>query len=81
MTFEDVVKECLNTPELVNEYNRLTDSRLGIDNRKPIEKMIDKATGYEKELDNKQREYLHDFISFVFEFVWLPFVFSEVVER
>lgn len=72
MTFEDVVSECLKIDELVAQFNRLTGCQLLIDQRKPIEKMIDKATGHDKELEKKQREYLYKFIGFVFEYIFLP---------
>ena len=72
MTFEDVIRECLKTDEFVEGFNRLTGCQLLVDERSPIIRMIDEATGYQVEIDKQQRVYLRQFISFVFEVVWLP---------
>jgi hypothetical protein len=74
MTFEDCVKECFMTPDFVKQFNRLTGCKLLEDNRTPIDRMIDSATGYDKEIDAQQREYFRRFLSFVFEFVWLRII-------
>ena len=67
MNFQEVVIECIRTPGFVNAFNRLTGSKLGIDTRTPIEKMIDEATGY----IDPQTEDLRKFVAFVFEVIWL----------
>ncbi len=68
MTFSDVVCECASIPDFVKEFNRLTKSNLGRSlKRKPIEVMIDKATGAPIEDD----EDMAKFIAFVLRFVWL----------
>ncbi len=72
MTFLDVVSETLGQPELIKQFNHLTGCELGVDTRKPIEKMIDDATGYQKELDKKQLEYMGKFLWFVYQTIWLP---------
>ena len=74
MTFTEVATECIGTPELVKEFNRLTGCKLGIDKRHPIEKMVDKATGYQIELDKQESEDMKKFVKFVFEFIWLPLI-------
>jgi len=73
MNFKEVAIECIKTPKLVKEFNRLTGSKLGIDTRAPIEKMIDKTTGY-----NPETEDMRKFIAFVFDCIWMPLVSNEV---
>ena len=70
MTFQDVCIECIQSDEFVKEFNRLTNSKLGVDTRSPIEKMIDKACNY----DNGQKEDFAKFCDAVYEFIWLPLV-------
>lgn len=72
MTFQEVVLECRMTPEFVKEFNRLSGCKLGIDNRAPITKMIDEATGYQTGLDKQESWYMQQFIGFVFACIWLP---------
>lgn len=80
MTFDDVVKECCLTPELVSQFNRLTGRHVLsnlYDTRPPIVKMIDESTGYQQVLDKKAADDIQSFISFVFECVWLPLLSQE----
>jgi len=75
MTFTDCVIECCRTPELVIQFDRLNDSHLSdylIDRRPPIVRMIDEATGHEEYRAQQFHEAMQQFISFVFEFVWIP---------
>lgn len=77
MNFQDCVSECCQTRELVKEYNRLTGRNVLsniYDTRAPITRMIDESTGYQKVLDEKAHEDMQEFISFIFEYVWLPVV-------
>jgi len=74
MTFSEVVTQCAMNTHFVEEFNRLSNSHISFtDKRKPIEIMIDKATGNPNVLHNKSKE-MHRFISFVFEVIWLPLV-------
>ena len=76
MKFEDCLVECCLNEHLVKEFNRLSNTTLDFrDRRKPIEKMIDDATGYNNPFKNKLEE-MQQFISFCFEFVWLPLVYT-----
>lgn len=70
MNFLEVAKECIGTPELVKEFNRLYGCGLGVDRRAPIERMIDEATGYPYGAATK--DDLGKFVAFVYEFIWLP---------
>lgn len=64
MTFQDCVLECSKNRELISEFDRLNGTHLStLDRRKPIEQMIDEATG-------RDRAALQQFIEFVHEFVW-----------
>lgn len=66
MNFQDVVMECLNTPELVREYDRLSGSHLGrVLKATPIEQMVDEATGWNEHEITK-------FIKFVDYYIWQP---------
>jgi hypothetical protein len=68
MIFSEVCAECLANDDLVREWNRLTGHRLGV-SRLPIVQMIDKACGY-----NPDEKAMPDFISFVWNYIWLPLV-------
>ncbi len=59
--FEVCLKEAISLPAFVKEFNRLSGCQLGIDDRKPIERMIDESTGYQKVLSEKQEEYMRQF--------------------
>lgn len=68
MNFQDTVLMCADIPEFIESFNRLTKS----DFMKPatgINLMIDNACGIKSEFKD-----LHKFMSFVFEFVWLPLI-------
>lgn len=63
-SFVDVVVFCANDAEFVAQYDRLFNGSLGkLAKRHPIERAVDKATGFERD------EYLK-FTAFVWEFVW-----------
>lgn len=63
-SFVDVVIFCANDREFVAQYDRLFNGSLGkLAKRHPIERAVDKATGFERD------EYLK-FTAFVWEFVW-----------
>jgi len=71
MTFEDCLVECCKNKELLKEFNRLSNTNLSFrDTRAPLERMIDKATGYNNPFKNKPEE-MQSFISFCFELIWL----------
>ena len=61
MTFEEVVQECLATPELVREFDRLRGTSLSATG---INAAVDQATG-------KRAEDLRKFFAFVKEYVWV----------
>ena len=75
MNFVEVAIECIGTPKLVKEFNRLSGCSLGVDKRKPIEKMIDDATSYQYGIATK--DDLEKFVAFVYECIWLPLIFKE----
>lgn len=72
MNFQDCLIECCQHHDLVKEFNRLSGTALGFHDRSPpIEKMIDETTGYNNPFKNKSKE-MQQFISFIFEFIWMP---------
>jgi len=74
MTFQECLVECTMKNEFVNSYNRLSGTNLNFtDKRKPIERMIDDATGYPYPFKNDDKE-IQEFISFVFAVIWCPLV-------
>ncbi len=77
MTFQDCVMECAKTPELVKEFNRLSDSHLFVDTRSSLEKMIDEATGFQLEVARREHEAMQKFLDFVFACVWIPLIFGD----
>jgi hypothetical protein len=70
LTFVDTLLYCISTPELVSEFNRLSGCSLGVDKRSPLERMIDKATGYEAVRKETVNSEFEKFVEFVYEFVW-----------
>lgn len=66
MDFEEVCQECLKNDELVNEFCRLKDIKRP-DMRSPIEITIDKACGYDANM-----EFIKEFTDFVMNYVYLP---------
>jgi len=64
ITLEEAIVESLNTPELINQYQRLTGSRLI--GKAPIDLMVDRATGYD---DTKE---WFKFFDFVKNYIWIP---------
>lgn len=70
ITLETCIREALNTPEFIEQYNRLNGSRIGKP-RAPIEQMIDKITGYEK-------DQMYKFFNFVRDYVWIPLLYQDL---
>lgn len=66
MNFLECCEECLKNDDLLREFNRLWGHKLGVE-RKPIEKMVDKACGYDPNM-----KAMPDFVDFVYKFVWCP---------
>lgn len=62
-TFLDCVMLCARTPEFVENWQRLRGMSLG---KTPIDRMIDEATGYD-------REICEQFLNDVWECVWARF--------
>lgn len=69
MTFIECLRACAAHSELVENFNRLTGSRLGID-RSPVEALVDQATGYEEVLAAQQAAQCAQFVQFVFDAIW-----------
>jgi hypothetical protein len=67
MTLKEVILFCISDPELVKEFNRLYDAKIGIDDRPAIVKMVDEAAGY----NPFAGDYIK-FIQFVYRVIWLP---------
>lgn len=67
-SFRASVEMCIESPEFMKEYRRLTGSHIGAP-RMPIESMIDEVTGRDVDAYRK-------FFEFVSEFVWRPWISS-----
>lgn len=72
MNFAHVIEECIGNKALVTEFNRLSGSSIGVDNRSQLDRMIDEATGHHEEIDEIEKAEMLDFISFVYDCVWVP---------
>ena len=71
LTFADCLAVCINTPDLVSEFNRLSGAKLGQrEPRNGIEAAIDDATGYAAERDALNQADMHTFAAFVYEAIW-----------
>lgn len=65
MTFFACLLQCLDTPELVREFDRLCGTHLStLTSRSPLDAAIDEATG-------RDMAALEQFAAFVHEFIWL----------
>lgn len=74
ITFKDCGLECARYPDFIKEFNRLTGRHFGKSlSRKPIEVMIDEATGHPSE----DEADLKAFVAFVYEVVWCPLLAQE----
>jgi hypothetical protein len=69
MTFPEVVAACAATPELVENFNRLTSSHLGKE-LSPLERLIDNATGYGSVIKEGERAELRKFVQLVYDCIW-----------
>lgn len=77
MTFFEVLLECCQQPELINQFNRLSGTKLMVaDTRAPIIRMIDESTGYEAVLNKETERAMHGFIGFVYFYIWLPYCWT-----
>ena len=66
LTFGDCLAAAARQPELVREFDRLAGTHLStLDSRRPIDAMIDEASG-------RDREAVLKFAAFVFDAVYLP---------
>lgn len=68
LTFKRVISECAADLDFVREFDRLTNSSFLVEDDRPaIVKMVDDATGY---TDQKDQKNVQKFIAFVYETVW-----------
>ena len=66
-----VLNESLQTPGMVENFNRLWGCKLGVRSAKtPIDAMIDKATGYDKVREAEDLADMRKFAEFVRMSVW-----------
>ena len=63
VTFEEAVKTCLDNPDFMKEYRRITKARLGTGDG--LSMMIDKVTGYDK-------KEATDLFNFIRDYIWIP---------
>lgn len=78
------VIQCLDTPEFVEQFNRLTGRNLGDVSLLPkstLEAMIDEATGHNPYDTPKQHEDMRAFIDFVDEFVFMRIDWNQIHNR
>ena len=72
--FKEVLFECYNNDDFVDQFNRLTGNELK-KKTTGLEAMIDEATGYSGTPEKAWR----DFFKFVDEYVFQPLIGSEVI--
>jgi len=74
MTFNDCVLECLENKELIKEFDRIKGTKVMqafYDNRSPIVRMIDEATGYDKVTKKEYSKDVMEFLRFCYECIWM----------
>lgn len=69
MTLLDVLVHCAKNREFVAEFNRLYGRKFLLDQRQPIEQLIDKAVDY----DPMEEDGIA-FVRFVITCVWMPLI-------
>ena len=78
MDFKECLKECVGNRELITQFNRIYGAKLFVNDRRPlIYKMIHEASGYDKKLMEKQAKDYGAFITFVYDYIWLPLLNSK----
>ena len=65
--FLECIARVWGDPELMAEYRRVYGSTIGLDNRAPIERLVDEATGHQPINDREVAQFLN----FVWDCVWL----------
>jgi hypothetical protein len=71
LTFAQCLHAALSNEEFIQQYDRLSGGHLNkLLKRKPIDIMVDKATGYEVILENEVRESARQFIKFVYDVIY-----------
>jgi len=71
ITFAQCLHAALSNEEFIQQYDRLNGNHLNkLLKRKPIDIMVDKATGYEVILENEVRESARQFIKFVYDVIY-----------
>jgi len=70
---ETCIREALNQPELLEQFDRLNETHLS-KRRSPLEQMIDEATGYPGFSEKEMRH----FFDFVRDYVWKPLNFPSL---
>lgn len=67
------IKEAITNKELITEFNRLNNTRIGVkDSRSKIEKMIDQSIGYSQEIENRFIEEMEQLIDFISSYIFAP---------
>ncbi len=72
MTLLECLFYCIEQKELVENFNRLNGTSIGVDSRSAIEKSIDGVTGYLEVLAEKRNDEVGQFVNFVIEYIYLP---------
>lgn len=62
VTFFECLMACPLNPELVENYNRLRNTAVGANYRTPVERFIDRASGYEVIIQQRTVEVLAGFV-------------------
>lgn len=71
VTYLDCVREALDTPGLVSEFERLSGYSLQVNKPQTgLEALIDAATGYKPEASTQLESALRAFCCFIRDFVW-----------
>lgn len=68
----EYVKDCINSPALVREYNRVYGTSLGMDNRTALQAQFDRAAGIRDHDVRYKDSELNEFVGFVYYELFLP---------
>lgn len=75
ITFEQAALGCLENSEFMANYRKLRGSRVGLNTRSPIERMVDEACGAPPG-DVSEQEW-REFFEFVRDYVWHPVIVEQ----
>ena len=77
-TLTAAIRLTISNEEFMHHWRRLTGTTIGLDTRTPLDRMIDKATGHEPEVNEPEARELYEFIR---DYIWAPSLRAYIEEE